>query len=101
MTHPGGLGNVAPAKCMRWRILLDTPVHLAGEYGEYDTREVYVRLRSYCFGEPVLQVADRQQPSRGWIEYPRFGANHDIASLQRVDVVYSRPVQFDVVHLVR
>ncbi len=101
MTHPGGLGNVAPAKCMRWRIMLDKPVRLAGEYGEYETREVYVRLRNYCFGEPVLQVADRQQPSRGWIEYPRFGANHDIVSLQKADVVYARPTQFDIVHRVR
>jgi len=100
MTHPGGLGNVAPAKCMRWLIILDHPVKLAGEYGEYETREVYVRLRNYCFGEPVLQVADRQQPSRGWIEYPRFGANHEIASMQRVEVVYARPVQFDIVHRV-
>lgn len=100
MTHPGGLGNVAPAKCMRWRILLDKPVRLAGEYGQYETREVYVRLRNYCFGEPVLQVADRQQPARGWIEYPSFGPNHDIVSTQKVDVVYSRPVQFDIVHRV-
>jgi len=101
MTHPGGLGKVAPAKCMRWLITLDRPVKLGGEYGEYETREVYVRLRNYCFGEPVLQVADRQQPSRGWIEYPRFGANHEIASMQRVEVAYARPVQFDIVHRVR
>jgi hypothetical protein len=100
MTHPGGLGSIAPAKCMRWRIMLEKPVRLAGEYGEYETREVYVRLRNYCFGEPVLQVADRQQPSRGWIEYPRFGANHDIVATQKVDVVYTRPVQFDIVHRV-
>lgn len=101
MTHPGGLGNVAPAKCMRWRIVLDSPVRLAGEYGEYETREVYVRLKDYCSGEPVLQVVDRQQASGGWIEYPRFGANHDIVSLQRVNVVFARPLGFDIVHRVR
>jgi hypothetical protein len=101
MTHPGGLGNVAPAKCMRWRIMLDNPVHLAGEYGEYETREVYVRLKSYCFGEPVLQVVDREQTSGGWIEYPRFGGNREIVSLERVDVVFARPLGFDIVHRVR
>jgi hypothetical protein len=98
MTHPGGLGNVAPAKCMRWRIILDKPVRLAGEYGEYETREVYVRLKDYCSGDPVLQVVDRQQTPGGWIEYPRFGPNHDIASLQRVNVVFARPLGFDIVH---
>ena len=101
MTHPGGLGNPAPAKCMRWRIMLDRPVRLIGQYGEYETREVYVRLTSYCFGEPVLQVVDRQQPRGGWIEYPRFGPNHEIASLQRVDVVFARPTQYDIVRRVR
>jgi hypothetical protein len=101
MTHPGGLGNVAPAKCMRWRIMLDSPARLAGEYGEYETREVYVRLRNYCFGDPVLQVVDRQQTAGGWIEYPRFGPNHDIVSLQRVNVVFARPLGFDIVHRVR
>ena len=98
MTHPGGLGNVAPAKCMRWRIMLDNPVRLAGEYGEYETREVYVRLKDYCSGEPVLQVVDRQQTAGGWIEYPRFAPNHDIASLQRVNVVFARPLGFDIVN---
>lgn len=100
MTHRGNLGNVMPAKCMRWRILLDNPVRLAGQYGEYETREVYVRLSDYCSGEPVLQVADRQQPSRGWIEYPRFGANRKIVSMERANVSYARPVQFDIVHRV-
>jgi hypothetical protein len=99
-THPGSLGNVAPAKCMRWRIILEKPVRFAGQYGEYETAEVYVRLSSYCFGAPVLQVVDRQQKPGGWIEYPRFGANRAIASLQRVNVVFARPLQFDIVHRV-
>jgi hypothetical protein len=101
MTHPGSLGNVAPAKCMRWRITLDRPVRLAGQYGEYDTREVYVRLRGYCSGDPVLQVADRQQNSGGWIEYTRVGNNREIVSPQRVNVVFARPLSFDIVQRVR
>lgn len=101
MTHPGSLGNVAPAKCMRWRITLDRPVRMAGQYGEYDTREVYVRLRDYCTGDPVLQVADRQQKGGGWIEYPRFGRNREIVSMERVNVVFARPLSFDIVRRVR
>ena len=85
---------------MRWRITLDKPVRLVGEYGEYHTSEVYVRLRNYCFGEPVLQVADREQKEGGSIEYPRFGRNNNIESTQWVKVVFTRPLQFDVVRRV-
>lgn len=101
MTHRGNLGNVGPAKCMRWRIVLDREVRLSGAYGTYDTREVYVRLRDYCSGDPVLQVADRQQKAGGSIEYPRFGPNREITSLERVAVVFAQPLQFDIVHLAK
>ena len=101
MTHAGGLGNVMLAKCMRWRIKLDRPVKLAGEYGQYETDEVYVRLQNYCFGNPVLQVADRQQPDTGWIEHPQKGTDYRNPVLVKTTVRYARPVQFDIVHRIR
>lgn len=101
MIHPGGLGNIMLAKCMRWWIQLERPVRLTGQYGEYETDEVYVRLSRYCFGQPVLQVADRQQPSRGSIEHPRLGTRFSDLILEKTEVRYARPVQFDSVRVVR
>jgi len=102
MVHPGSYGNRMPAKCMRWRIQLESPVRLRGRYGEYHTSEVYVRRERYCWGPLVLQVADSVQPDSGAIEFPVFsgrGPDREV-TIGTAKVRFVLPLAFDSVAVV-
>lgn len=102
MVHPGNYGNRMPAKCMRWKIRLESPVRLRGQYGEYETSDVYVRRERYCSGRLLLQVADREQPDSGSIEYPVFSGREvgGREATQSVKVRFTLPLVFDSVTVV-
>lgn len=98
MIHPGNYGNRMPAKCMRWRIPLESPRRLRGRYGDYEVADVFVRRERYCEGPLVLQVADTQQPTLGTIEYPVFlGGGPERIITEKVTVRFVLPMVYDAV----